>query len=308
MSEDITDVQIVHREPNTELERMEKAQIDQLVSTSKQFPRNVKKCKDEAIAMATMDIETACECFYTLRRAGKLIEGPSVRAAEIAFSCWGNLRAGSRVLGADATTVTGQAFCHDTEKNVYIVKETKRRITTKDGKRYNEDMILTTGNAAAAISQRNAVFGCIPKTLIRSVYKEAKKVAIGDASSLHDRWNKCIKAFTAIPVTEDQILKYLEKKSADEIVQDDLAHMIGVFNSLKEGEAAVDELFPPEKGPSLDDAVDPKKEKKKAKVKDTEKEPATVPEPETKPEPEPEVKDASTVVDDGNEGNLLDLP
>lgn len=284
-------VEVMPRNEVSDLERIEKAQIDQLVATAKHYPRNIKDCKTDAIALATMDSETARECFYSLRRAGKNIEGPSIRCAEIVASQWGNLRAGSRVLKADATTITAQAFCHDTERNVFVVKETKRRITNRDGKRYNEDMIVMTGNAAASIAHRNAVFSVIPKAIVRAVWKAAKQVAVGKAGSLKDRWAKCVEQFGGIPVSEEQILGYLNKKSADEVNQEDLAHMIGVFTALKEEEATVEELFPTPKevetkvgeGKPVAKKPAPEKNKKAAKPKKDK--------PKEKKEPEPETKE-----------------
>jgi len=253
MGNEETSVQVMGKNDITSLERIERAQIDSLVSTAKAYPRDPVACRDKAIAIATMDQETAQECFYVLRRGGNDIEGPSIRCAEIVASTWQNIRAGSRVLEADATTVSAQAFCHDTENNVFIVKETKRRITNKDGKRYNDDMIVMTGNAAAAVALRNAVFGTVPKAVVRSVYLEAKKVAVGTAKTLAQRLQRVVKLFASIPVSEEQLLVFLARRNTEEITPDDLGKLQGVFNALKEGEQVVDEVFPPivEKKPDV---------------------------------------------------------
>jgi len=292
-------VTVVGKNDISDLERIERAQIDSLVSTAKAYPRDPKICRDKAIAIATMDQETAQECFYVLRRGGKEIEGPSIRCAEIVASTWQNIRAGSRVLEADDKTISAQAFCHDTENNVFMVKETKRRITNKDGVRYNDDMIVMTGNAAAAVALRNAVFGTIPKAVVRAVYLEAKKVAMGDAKTLKQRLQKCLAAFAAIPVSEEQILVYLARRNMEEITPDDLARLIGVFNALKEGESSVDDTFPPikEEVPDVSAGVPVEKThaQKDTKKKGSGKKPKFEPTPEDKgdafeePEPEEEV-------------------
>ena len=57
------------------------------VSTAKQYPRELSKVLNQIATYATMDVETASECFYVLRRngdnGGSAIEGLSVRMAEI---------------------------------------------------------------------------------------------------------------------------------------------------------------------------------------------------------------------------------
>src|SRR5678816_4803120 len=96
--------------------------------------------------------------FYSLPRGGRNIVGPSVRFAEVVASSWGNIRSGARIIDIDDKFITAQGQCFDLEKNICVQVEVKRRITKKDGKRYDDDMIGVTGNAACSISLRNAVF------------------------------------------------------------------------------------------------------------------------------------------------------
>lgn len=296
MSNEESGVQVMGKNDITSLERIERAQIDSLVSTAKAYPRDPQVCRDKAIAIATMDQETAQECFYVLRRGGNDIEGPSIRCAEIVASTWQNIRAGSRVLEADDKTISAQAFCHDTENNVFIVKETKRRITDKNGKRYNDDMIVMTGNAAAAVALRNAVFGTVPKAVVRAVYLEAKKVAVGGAKTLAQRLQRVLKLFAGIPVSEAQILVYLDKISVAQITPDDLGKLQGVFNALKEGEQQVDDIFPPivEDKPEVaagepvkkPTAAEKKAAKAEAKAAKEEPEEPVIPDPPEEPDPD----------------------
>ncbi len=84
------------------LELMQRAEIDMQVSTAKKYPRpDPSAIKKKMESFATMDEETAESCFYSLPRDGKTIQGPSVRLAEIAVACYGNLRAASRVIAND---------------------------------------------------------------------------------------------------------------------------------------------------------------------------------------------------------------
>src|ERR1700760_4459967 len=105
----------------TALEASARAEIDMQISTAKRYPRMLSKVKSDMLSFATLDEETAAACFYSLPRGDKNIQGPSVRLAEIAVSCYGNLRAGSRavqtVTTGDSPHVIVQAVCHDLERN-----------------------------------------------------------------------------------------------------------------------------------------------------------------------------------------------
>ena len=65
---------------------LSRAEIDVQITTAKRYPRSVTAFRREAEEMATLDEETAGSMFYVLPRAGKNIEGPSVRLAEIVGS------------------------------------------------------------------------------------------------------------------------------------------------------------------------------------------------------------------------------
>src|SRR5260370_30674339 len=140
-----------------------------LVATAKKYPRDLVRVKRNMEAMATLDEETAQACNYHLERDGHSIDGPSVRMAEIAVSCYQNIRAGSRVISNDGKTIVGQAFCHDLKNNGFIAWDTQRRITNKQGRTFSEDMQVVTGNAASAIAFRNAVLKVIPDALVKPV-------------------------------------------------------------------------------------------------------------------------------------------
>ena len=146
----------------SELEAIEKSNIDMQVATAKRYPRNVALAISNAEAMATMDLDTAKSCGYALQRQGKTITGPTVHLAKIIASNWGNLRSEARVVGITGKQVISRGICWDLETNNAAAFETRRRITDKNGKTYSDDMVTVTGNAASAIAYRNAVFSVIP--------------------------------------------------------------------------------------------------------------------------------------------------
>lgn len=229
------------------ISEISRAEIDMQIATAKKYPRSIQKFRQDALSMATSDIETASSCFYKLKRSGKMgtsiIEGPSVRLAEICASAWGNVRYGARIVEDNGKEVIAQGVCHDLEKNVSTTIEVSRRITNKDGKRYSDDMVQVTKNAACSIALRNAIYKTIPFTYAKQIYEQAKLAAIGDVKTIGERRQSMVKAFSQISVSVEQLLDLVEKKSLEDVGIAEIETLIGVFNAIKEGDSTIDEQF-----------------------------------------------------------------
>lgn len=224
-----------------------RAELDQAVSTAKAYPRSVAKFKAEALTMATLDVDTAASCFYALKRGkgedAKLIEGPSIRLAEIIGSAWGNLNYGARVVSIDDRFLTAQGVCRDLERNVSMTAEVTRSIWGKFG-RYSQDMIAVTANAACAIALRNAIFKVVPMAYAKDILAQARKVAIGDAKTLTARRASMIEYFGKMGVDSKRVLWALEKNSLEDIGLDEIQILVGLATAIKDGDATIEESFP----------------------------------------------------------------
>ncbi len=225
------------------LQAINRAEVDIQIATAKTYPRDVQDALRRIKDIATLDTETAEDCFYALRRQGSLIEGVSVRLAEIIAGAWGNLRVQTRVIGNDGKTVTAQGICHDLETNLAVSVEVKRRITDKYGKTYSEDMQVMTGNAASAIAFRNAVLKVVPKAVTKRVINEVKDVAVGRSMDLESRRQNMLAYYAKIGVGEADILKYCGVKSAADITGERIFELSGLKNAIKEGTTTVQEVF-----------------------------------------------------------------
>lgn len=225
------------------LAALTRSEIDVQIATAHQYPRNLARVLNTIETLATMDEEVAGSCFYTLRRQGKVIEGASVRMAEIIASSWGNLRVQARIVGNDGKVITAQGVCHDLESNYATSVEVKRRITGKDGKTFSEDMQVVTGNAACAIAMRNALFKVVPAALVKKVIDKAKKVSLGESMTLETSRAKMLQYFKTIGVEEKQILDYLSVEKVDEIDIDMVVELRGLATAIKEGTTSVKEAF-----------------------------------------------------------------
>lgn len=213
-----------------------KAQIDVQIATAKAYPRDLAQVLKNIETYATMDEETAMECFYKLPRAGSFIEGISVRMAEIIANSWGNLRCQSRIVSNDGKVLTAQAVCHDLETNVAIMTEVKRKITDKNGKTFNEDMQVVTGNAACSIAFRNAVLKVVPKAYTHRIMERVKQVSLGNAATLEKRRNGAVEFFVKAGVLKADLLEFLGKTKVEEMDTDDIATLLGIVQAIKEGD------------------------------------------------------------------------
>lgn len=230
------------------LSALNRSEVDIQIATAKQYPRDLQATLNKIETYATMDKETAEDCFYVLRRKGaggqeSVIEGLSVRMAEIIAGAWGNLRVATRIIGNDGKMITAQAVCHDLETNLAVSKEVKRRITDKYGKTYSEDMQVVTGNAAASIAFRNAVLAVIPKAVTKKVINQVKQVALGQSIDLEQSRQNLLQYFNKIGVTKEQLFFYLGVKTLDQVDKQMVFELRATANAIKEGTTTVEESF-----------------------------------------------------------------
>lgn len=224
----------------------DKAAIDVQISTAKAFPRNIRRSTENALAIVTIDTETAKTCTYSVPRGGKAITGPSVHLAKILAQVWGNLRIEAKVVAVDATQVTSEAVCFDLENNLAIKTQVKRSIMGRTG-RFSEDMVTVTGNAANSIALRNAVLSVIPRAIVDKVYNAAKATITGDVSDKNKLLVKRKQVFDGLMeglgLTEKEVLSAIGKASVDFITADDLVVLIGIGTAIKDGDTTVEEAF-----------------------------------------------------------------
>jgi hypothetical protein len=232
-----------------------RVELDVQINTAKAYPRNVANAINEAIAMATINKETAESCIYSLIRSKgtkdeKVISGPSIRLAEILQSAWGNIHSASRIVENDGSTITAEGVAWDLEKNVKTLKQVKRSIKTKENKTYGHEMQVVTGNAAQSIVLRNAIFSVIPKAYANEVFKHANNLAVGiDENDPQVKQKTKLRAFELIErfeqlgIKKERILNYFEYKSFDEFTRNDITEILGIGNRIKEKNLKTEDAF-----------------------------------------------------------------
>lgn len=282
-----------------------RAEIDVQVSTAKRYPRTLRDFKTKAMAMATLSQEVAASCFYTLPRGKKPIIGPSIRLAEIVQAAWGNIRVSTRLVGDDGKFITAQGSCHDLECNTAATVEIQRRVTDKNGRRFSDDMVGVTGNAAASIARRNAIFAVVPLAYVNEIFLAARKCAIGDLATLAERRVKAVEYFGKIGVPAERVYAALGIKGIEDLGPEQLLALSGIRQAIKDEQTTLEAAFPegdkpatPAGLPTKRTSLKPEAEKKpEAETKPADEtkpaaaetkpaQPETVAtKPETKPEP-----------------------
>lgn len=225
------------------LAALNKSEIAQQIEIARKYPRSIDKFRSRLDAMATVSQQVALTMFYSLPRGNKQVLGPGVRFAEALITAWGNARAGVRLLGVEGNFFIAQGVFFDCETNVGISIEAQRRVTDKNGQRFNDDMIGVTGNAAASIAYRNAIFRGVPKALWNDLYERAKVVAAGDAKSLNAQINEAIETFRKLGITDVMVLNTLGVQSLRDLTGEHLVTMRVLYKDVAGGDKTIEDVF-----------------------------------------------------------------
>jgi len=232
---------VKHEGPPVLLARQ--AEIESAIATAKQYPRDVVLFRKKLKQMATLDGETAKACIYTLPREGHP-SGPSVRFAEIALTCYGNVIASADIIGEDEGWVYAEGMCRDLENNVAFRCKVRRRITKSDGRRYGADMIGVTGMAACAVAARNSIFKVIPAAYLKVALDAAKELAVGKGKDFAANREDVLKRLEKLGISRRRVLSAVDRQTEKDITPDDLLHIIGLGTAISQHEIAAEKAFP----------------------------------------------------------------
>ncbi|MCY1389119.1 hypothetical protein D9M71_39090 [compost metagenome] len=213
---------------------------------AKRFPR------DEALAyskiMNSCSRPTlAASGEYAYPRGGQTVSGPSIRLAEELARCWGNIEYGIRELSRQTGNSEMEAYAWDLETNTFSSQKfTVRHIRDKKGGGQalteERDIYEITANMGGR-RLRARLLAILPPDLVEAAVNQCRKTLAGDTSlPIADRVRGMVDKFSQHGVTEKHLRAYLNK-SLDEILPEEIATLAGVFNSIKNGQAAVGDFF-----------------------------------------------------------------
>jgi hypothetical protein len=222
-----------------------KAELDTQITTARAFPRSVQTAINDINQLSTMNEQMASECVYALPRAGKPLRGASIRLAEIVAQCWGNCVSKTRIVSVDriSRTVTAEGIFHDLQTNSITEAQHTRRISTKEGRLFTDDMIAVTCNAAQSIARRNAILAGVPKVIWWPAFQQCEHVIAGDVTTLVSKRESAIKAFAVFGLKPEQVFQVLDVKGEQDIGIDELVTLRSLYSSVKNGELTVEEIL-----------------------------------------------------------------
>lgn len=246
MSDEVTALEVV---PAGSLEAITRGEIDVQISTAHRFPRSIATFKKRALEMVGLDEETAASCIYS-RPVGKengkpvYAEGLSVRTAEIVGACYGNLRVGAMVIEQTERFVKARGFAHDLESNFASSSEVIESTVDRYGKPFSERMRVVIAKACVAKARRDATFQVVPKALCKPLEVEARRIAIGDATTIARRRSAVMEWVKKLGIPVERVFNALGISGEEDIGLDQLTTLTGLKTAIKDKDITIDEAFP----------------------------------------------------------------
>jgi hypothetical protein len=261
------------------------------------FERVLNSCKRRSLAEAAV---------YAYPRAGQTISGPSIRLAEELARAWGNIDYGIRELSQRDGESEMESYCWDLETNVYssqkfTIKHERHTRTGVSALKDPRDIYELTANQAAR-RLRARILAVLPPDLVEKALDECSKTLSGNNDEpIQERVKKMLSAFAKLGISS-KLIESRVKKPLTEILPDDLAELIQIHNSVRDGMSKASEWFSSagEEQPtsanvqSVNDKLAKLKEEEAAKAKKVTP-PVTVKKTEPKAEPSPEPEPSNEV-------------
>lgn len=247
---------------------------------AKQFPRDENAVYTKLMASCARR-GLASAAIYSFPRGRETVSGPSIRLAEEIARLYGNIEFGIRELSNHNGESEMEAYAWDLETNVVSSQKFKVRHerSTKSGTyalNDQRDVYELTANLGAR-RLRSRLLAVLPPYLVEAATEECRKTLAGNQQEpIEDRARKMLAVFAKMSISQEMIEKRLGY-TIDKITVDDIIDLMGIHNSLKNGQSGRDDWFEVTK-------VEPEKVELTATQNFN---PAKIAKPEQQKEPEP---------------------
>lgn len=219
-----------------------RSELESQIAMAHAHRRKLSVFRADLRSTACGDASIAKQCTYVLKRSGKQITGPSIRFAELVAFAYGGLRRSAYVVDEGARFIKVHATAHDLERNNVATYEVSRRITTKEGHRYGDDMIGVTIAAAVSIGMRNAIFGIVPRALWEDVYQDVIATAAGGKGWKQDV-GLALDWFAKKGFDAARVCSRLGREGVDDLTAEDVVVMKHWFDDVRARRTKVEDLF-----------------------------------------------------------------
>lgn len=221
------------------------AEVQAALAIARANPRDPVDAVDRLLNACTRP-SLAEVAVYQYSRGGTDISGPSIRLAEAAAQCWGNLQFGIRELEQRAGESVVQAYAWDVETN------TRREMTfSVPHKRHTRggDYALTdprdiyemVANQGAR-RLRACILSVIPGDVIEAAVGQCEVTLKAKADTGPEAMAKMLEAFRAYNVTRAQIETRIQRR-LDAITPAQVVSLKKIYASLRDGMSSAADWF-----------------------------------------------------------------
>ena len=226
-------------------------EVQAALTVAKRFPRDTTACIARIRAACRRE-GLAKVAFYSYTR-GKLVTGVTIRLMEVIAVNWGNIRFGLRELSQSPGVSEIEAFAWDVESNTMdsrVFKVQHARFSHEHGLRALTDPRDVYEHIAnyGARRLRSCLEHVIPYDVIEAAKEQCLATLAGGEGadkkrSMVDRMRALIDVLARdYGVTAERVAAYFEHP-LDQCTYDEFGHLHGLYNSLKDGESTVSDLF-----------------------------------------------------------------
>lgn len=225
------------------------AQVQGALIVAQQRPRDVIR--------ATQRMREACSskglaehAFFSYRRGGSTVSGPSVHLARELARCWGNVDYGTAELRRDALAGQSEmlAYAWDLETNTnnkttFIVPHLRDKTGGPVELPELRDVFENNANNAAR-RLRECILAVLPKDFVEEA-KELCRATLekGDGEPIGKRREKVVEAFAGLGISRARVERRIGSP-ADQLTPLDLANLGVLWRAIRNGELDADEEFP----------------------------------------------------------------
>lgn len=212
---------------------------------AKKFPRDeneaftkiMKACKRPFLAEQSI---------YAYPKGGKVVEGASIRMAEVLISAWGNCNFGIEEISQANGVSIARAFAIDLETNTRSEKifHVPHHIGTKNGmKKLTDprDIYELVANQGAR-RMRACILAIIPGDITDAALEECKKTLTNGNIPLADRVRKMAVSFEEYGIKIEHLEKRLGHK-LDAVIEAEFVTLKSIYRSLRDGMAKREDFF-----------------------------------------------------------------
>lgn len=226
------------------------AEVQAAIIVARANPRDRVYALDNILSDCT-DPALAEEAEYEFSRGGSKITGPSIRLMETIARRWGNFESGVRELARREGYSEMEAYAWDMETNVRdrkIFQVRHWRDTQQGGHQLESerDVYEATANSAAR-RKRACMQAVIPAEVVERALDVCEKTLATTKPVTPERVSEMVRRFAEFGVTKEMIEARIQRH-LDAMTPGQMAQLIRIGTSLKDGMSTAPDWFPALKG------------------------------------------------------------